>query len=376
MTTTALTDRTIKSLELPLSGQVTVWDEALSGFGVRISQGGTKSFVVVYGPNRKRKTLGRYPTISLKQARDQARTVLAEFTLGVERNRSITWAKARELFLSDCERKNKPNTVIFYRRRLDKHFKFGKQNLSDLSRQDIQSKIRRIKTSTSEQHQAFVAIRTLLNWAVREEYLGVNPVGSMKGYKPPKAREHVLSEEELAEVYSKAVSAPYSFGNIVSLLILTGMRRTEVSNLRWSWIDTVDQTITVPHDHTKNGKTLVFPYSQRIHDVLERTPHIDDLLFPSIKGDGKPFNGWGKSKERFDRTLEDVEPYTLHDLRRTFATTHAKIGTPIHVTEKLLNHISGTISGVAAVYNRHSYVEEMKAATVAYDSYLENLLNP
>ena len=67
--------------------------------------------------------------------------------------------------------------------------------------------------------------------------------------------------------------------------------------------------------------------------------------------------------------------YTLHDLRRTFATIHAKIGTPIHVTEKLLNHVSGTISGVAAVYNRHSYFEEMQAAMVEYDKYINEVIS-
>jgi integrase len=65
-----------------------------------------------------------------------------------------------------------------------------------------------------------------------------------------------------------------------------------------------------------------------------------------------------------------VDPFTLHDLRRKFATIHAKIGTPIHVTEKLLNHVSGTISGVAAVCNRHSYLDEMRDAIEQYDGYV------
>ena len=78
--------------------------------------------------------------------------------------------------------------------------------------------------------------------------------------------------------------------------------------------------------------------------------------------------------DRFAETLEDVGSFTLHDLRRTFATTHAKLGTPIHVTEKLLNHVSGTISGVAAVYNRHSYIDEMRAAMSEYDDYLAKLV--
>ncbi len=218
MPTTPLSDRTLKSLPTPDCGQVTYWDSSLSGFGVRVSQGGSKSFVVVYGPNRTRKTIGRYPTISLKQARDKARELKAAFTLGLDRQRSITWAEARRLFLEDSERRNRPATVRYYKSRLDSHFRFGKRNLNDLSRQDFQNKIKGCQTSRGEQHHALVAARTLLNWAVREQYLDANPLAGMRGYKPPKARDRTLTESELAEVLTKARIAAYPFGDIVSLL--------------------------------------------------------------------------------------------------------------------------------------------------------------
>jgi integrase len=88
--------------------------------------------------------------------------------------------------------------------------------------------------------------------------------------------------------------------------------------------------------------------------------------------DGKPFNGWSKSKAALDE-LSGVTDWTLHDLRRTFATIHARIGTPVHVTEKLLNHISGTHAGVVGIYQRHSYMPEMRKAVEAYDAYLSAL---
>jgi len=354
---------------------VTYWDESTSGFGVRVSQGGTKSFVVVHGVNRQRETLGRYPTISLKQARDQAKKLLAQITLGVEQKRTITYADARELFLEACEARNKKNTVDYYRKRLDVHFRFGRKRLDEITRTDIQSRIRKIKTSTSEQNHAFVAIRTLLNWALREQYIEQSPIASMKPPAKAQARDHVLSDQELIEVYQKSLEHPYPFGQIVSLLVLTGLRRNEVASLQWDWIDQSEQSITIPAEVTKNKRLHTMPYGDLVEAVFETIPGIGPYLFPARSETGTIFNGWGKSKERFDRSLEDVEPYTLHDLRRTFATTHAKIGTPIHVTEKLLNHVSGTISGVAAVYNRHSYFEEMKAATIIYDEYLEKLLN-
>lgn len=375
MPTAHLSDRKLKALEPPTSGQTTLWDQSLSGFGVRVSQGGAKSFVVVYGPNRTRKTIGRYPTISLKQARDRARELLAEFTLGLETQRSVSWTEAREQFLKDCERKNKPNTVAYYRKRLDTHFRYGKRNLADLTKQDLLQKIRRIDTSASEQHHAFVAARTLFNWAVREDYLQANPLQGVRGFKPAKARERVLTDQELKTVLLHAQSASFPYGRIVEVLIRTGLRRNEVAHLEWGFIDDAEAVMVLPADLVKNNRTHSIPIGKGLAETLASIPRINQYLFPSSRENVSVYNGWGKAKERFDQKLEDVGPYTLHDLRRTFATTHARIGTPIHVTEKLLNHVSGTISGVAAVYNRHTYLEEMRMAVIAYDEYLANLIS-
>lgn len=375
MPTANLSDRTLRALEPPNSGQTTLWDQSLSGFGVRVSQGGAKSFVVVYGPNRTRKTIGRYPTISLKHARDKAKELLAEFTLGLETQRSISWAEARDQFLKDCKRKNRPNTVAYYRKRLDAHFRYGKKNLADLTKQDLLQRIRRISISASEQHHAFVAARTLLNWAVREDYLDTNPLQGVKGFKPAKARERVLNNEEIKTIMQHAKAAPFPYGRIVEVLVRTGMRRGEVAHLEWGFIDEAEKVLVLPGDLVKNNRTHRMPIGEGLTDTLASIPRINQYLFPSSHEKATVFNGWGKAKERFDQELDSVAPYTLHDLRRTFATTHARIGTPIHVTEKLLNHVSGTISGVAAVYNRHTYLEEMRKAVAAYDEYLAKLIS-
>ncbi len=159
------------------------------------------------------------------------------------------------------------------------------------------------------------------------------------------------------------------------MLIRTGMRRGEVANLEWSFIDDTDNVLVLPADLVKNNRTHSIPVGEGLAKTLASIPRINRYLFPSSHEKATVFNGWGKAKERFDQELEGVLAYTLHDLRRTFATTHARIGTPIHVTEKLLNHVSGTISGVAAVYNRHTYLEEMRKAVTAYDEYLAKLIS-
>ena len=209
---------------------------------------------------------------------------------------------------------------------------------------------------------------------MREDYLDTNPLQGVRGFKPARARERVLSDQELRAVLLHARNAPFPYGRIVEVLIRTGMRRGEVGQLEWSFIDTSEAVLVLPADLVKNGRTHSIPIGGGLEETLERIPRINGYLSPSSHEKATVFNGWGKSKERFDQGLEDVAPYTLHDLRRTFATCHARIGTPIHVTEKLLNHVSGTISGVAAVYNRHTYLEEMRKAVTAYDEFLANLI--
>lgn len=295
---------------------------------------------------------------------------MAEVTLGVSQRKSISFKNGRELFLEACREKNKPNTVDYYRKRLDTHFRFGRKRLEEISRLDIQSRISKIQTSASEQNHAFVVIRTFLNWAVREQYLESSPIASMKPPGKRNVREHVLSDEELRAVYREALDHQFPFGPIVALLVLTGQRRNEIGSLQWSWIDQMDRTITFPSSLTKNKITHVIPFGECVSSLFSELPKMGSNMFPSRSRNGTVFNGWGKSKARFDRNIEDIDHYTLHDLRRTFSTIHAKIGTPIQVTEKLLNHKSGSISGVAAIYNRHSYMDEMRSAVSAFDSFI------
>jgi integrase len=114
--------------------------------------------------------------------------------------------------------------------------------------------------------------------------------------------------------------------------------------------------------------------------VLKTIPRTSAYLFPAMRErrKGQPatvFGGWNRPKVALDKACS-IAPWTLHDLRRTFATNLAAVGTPIHVTEKLLNHISGTVSGVAAIYNRHAYMDEMRTAIDAWEKRLSFILSP
>lgn len=373
-----LTDLQIKKLKPPEKGQKTYFDASLSGFGVRVSQGGSKSFVVMYGEKRRLKTLGRYPDLSLKEAREQAKHVQSEpklkDTADHAKLRSVSFSDARERFLKDTEARTKQSTVDEYRRLLTKHFKFTK-SLSDLTRSDVMKVIEQLTTTPSEKQHAFVAVRTMMNWCCRHGLVELSPVPPLRIQQTERSR--ILTDDELKMVWQRAEQVGYPYGTLVQLLILTGQRRGEIAGLRWSWI--CKGIIVFPEGFTKNKREHSLPIGVRTQAIISTIPkqvideQTSDLLFPARGKLDTSISGWSKYKKAFDKPLE-IAPYTLHDLRRTYSSNLARIGAPIHVTEKLLNHVSGTISGVAAVYNRHNYFEEMRDAIHLFEDEFSQII--
>lgn len=375
-----LTDIAVRALKAPDQGQKVYADDSLPGFGVRVSQGGTKTFVVLHGPTRERITVGRFPILSLSEARTEAKRILAERTLGKHRPKTVSFDEAKAMFLDNARAHNRPNTYRDYRRLL-KRFSFGRTKLGDIAKRDVKKKLDKLSAVPSEQRHALAVIKIFFNWAVREDYLEHSPCEGLRPSKPYSSRARALSAEELRELLGKALVEPYPFGPIVVLMILTGQRRTEIAHLEWEWISRVDSTIGLPATITKNKRQHTLPYGGLVSKLLDTLIMIDNAqyLFPAARSHvrGKPtsvFNGWGKAKQDFDKKLVGVKPYTLHDLRRTFSTHMAALGVAQIVVEKLLNHISqGTQSPIAQVYNRHTYLAEMREAVKVWEAYLIKL---
>ena len=193
-------------------------------------------------------------------------------------------------------------------------------------------------------------------------------------------------------MFATALEGDDAFSSIVALLILSGQRRTEIGSLQRSAIDAQASTITLPGAVTKNGRAHTFPFGRLGASVLQRIPQFDDnpYLFPARREHvrGQPtthFNAWAKAKLAFDARVRErfaVGPYQLHDLRRTTATSWARLGVAPHIVEKLLNHSFGTlinrtdgvVSAVAGIYNRHAYLDEMRAAIKQWERHLSLLL--
>lgn len=367
-----LTDLQIRKLKAPPSGQKTYFDDSLPGFGIRISQGGAKSYVVMFGRRRQLKTIGRYPDLGLADARRTAKQVQGNIELLSKPDSSsnaMEFAQAKTFFLEDCKVRTKASTRDEYRRLLDKYFRFDK-GLHEVTRSDILKALDSLEPAPSERQHAFIGIRTLMNWCVRHGYLEASPVPPLIFRSQSRAR--ILNDDEIKSVWIRAAAVGSPYGHIVRLLILTGQRRGEIAGLRHEWIE--HDQIEFPTGFTKNKREHVIPIGDLTRGILDGLSTTDGLCFPARGTDVRPFSGWSKAKRAFDLPI-DIDNYTLHDLRRTFSSTMARLGTPIHVTEKLLNHVSGTVSGVAAIYNRHSYMDEMREAIAAYDAHLVKLMN-
>jgi integrase len=382
-----LTDLSIRTLRAPAQGQKTYWDDTIKSFGCRVSQGGTRSFVVQYGFDRRLTTIGRHPVISLAEAREEARRILAEHTLGRHRPRSIRWDEAMEPYLAACREKNRETTVETYQWILNRHFPFKRMQLASLTFEDIERQLAKIEKSGQRNH-ALTAVKAFLGWCQKppRRYIAHNPCEGMTP-TPRRRRKRLLSDPELAAIFKVAIEGSDTFSHIVALLVLMGQRRTETASLRRSWCDPKQRLITLPDHVTKNGREHTFPYGEFVHRVLGRQLDIgSDLFFPPYRSHvrGKPIlmcGGWSKHKKQFDDRC-GVSNWTLHDLRRTFATRLAELGVLPHVIERLLNHRLGAISNftggilsdVAEVYNLATYLPEMRQAISLWESKLSALL--
>lgn len=351
-----LTDMAIKTLQPPAQGEKIHYDDTLPGFGVRVSEGGTKSFILTHGKLRRRETIGRVGILSLKTARQAAKERLAAYTLGKTAQASPTWNISLEQFLEEGRKRLKERTRKDYDRLLKRHFRFGELRLDEISSTELQRRIDKLSDTPAEQHHAFVVLRTFFKWAHHKHYVDINPMDRMQSRFRYKPRERVLTPDELRSVWH--ATEDDTFGQIVKLLILTGQRTGEIKKLSRAMIG--EDTVTLPSWLTKNGREHCFPAGKLTLRFLVHPPF-------------KTLPNFAHAKDKLD-VRSGVTGWTLHDLRRTLRTRWAELGILREVAEKYINHVSGVHSGVNGIYDRYFYMPEMKSAVSKWENYLTTLL--
>jgi integrase len=227
-------------------------------------------------------------------------------------------------------------------------------------------------------------MRTFFRWCTRppRRYIAHSPLEGLQ-IKLGKPRTRTLTDAELLQVWRAADAQGYPHGCVVKLLVLWGLRKGEVGQSMWQWINERECTVALPAAVTKNRTEHVFPYGPLAEQILASIPRRNStpFLFPTRYEDDRPFSGWSKFKTELN---DGCAHWTLHDLRRTFATGLARLAVPPHVVERLLNHKLGSITNqtnsivtaVAEIYNRHRYLPEMREAMITWEQHILSLLAP
>jgi integrase len=365
-----LTARFVETVRIPKAPRVEYHDELLPGLRLRIFSTGRKSFSVVGRVNGRqvRHTLGTYPTVSLSEARDAARVILRDMQLGKHisaeeeppalRTLGDTVPEFIEKHAKPKNRDWKQSIGLF------KRFEgLYDKPLAEIKRADIAKVLDSIMAEGKpyRTNRALAQIKKLFAWALDRGYIDVHPI---VGLKPPAkeiARDRVLTDPEIQSLWRAAEELGFPFGPAIQLFLVTAQRRGEVTSMRWSQIDWQRGTWNIPAEVAKNGRVHEVPLSSLAIDILSVLPRLvgSDLVFTTTGT--TPISGFGRVKERLDE-LMGVSDWRFHDLRRTAASGMARIGVAPHMIEKVLNHVTGQISGVAAVYNRHGYAAEKREA--------------
>jgi integrase len=167
---------------------------------------------------------------------------------------------------------------------------------------------------------------------------------------------------------------------MIQLLGLTGARVREISEARWTEFDLMKQIWSLPAQRAKNNRAHEVPLSASALAILDSLPRFErcDYVF-TINGRA-PVNGLSRAKRRLDQAMlaqldgAALEPFVLHDIRRSVATGLAKLGVDLHVIERCLNHVSGTFGGIVSVYQKHKFEDGMRRALDAWALHIERLV--
>jgi integrase len=369
-----LTEIVARNVKAIPGKRFTIWDTKLPSFGLRVSAR-TKTWTVMVDRDRRRRiTVGRYPAMCLQAARTEARRLInaAAIARSTPGTTPITFGVALEKFIELHLSQNRPSTARERERVLRKHCEPRWKNrlLSEIHRTEVTDILDAMLHTPIMANNVFGIIRLFFRWALRRGYVLHSPCEAMRAPAKRRSRERVLNRDELRRVLQVARTAG-TFGTIVTLLTFTAQRRGEIAAIHSSWINREASLLIIPGAVAKNGREHQVPLTST---TLELLPKTDGLLFPARGEPDTPFNGWSKSMDTFRKECA-VEDFTLHDLRRTAATIMAEdLQVLPHVIERLLNHVTGTISHVGKIYNRAKYLPEVRQALLSYEQLLLSLI--
>jgi integrase len=352
-----------------------VFDEDIPGFGIRIREGGSRTWIFQYrvGSKQRRMVLGSASDaqLNLADTRKIASKLHGRVALGedpamdkatAKRDAENTLRSLAEQYLESRKPSWRPGTYREVVRHLNLHARpLHRIPIASVSQNDIVRLLDDIarKSGGATANKTRANLCALMGWVIKR---GIKlPEGNVASYteKPvqEQPRERVLSDTELRAIWNGCLDDHY--GTIIKLLLLTGCRANEIGRLRWDELH--DEQIILPGARTKNKRAHVVPLSEPAKAIVARLHRRPDRVCVFGRRQDTGFSGWSAAKRELDSRAK-AEHWTVHDLRRTVATRMVELGVQPHIVEAVLNHVSGHKSGVAGIYNRATYDKEKREA--------------
>jgi len=432
MSKRTLNDRGLKALArkpAPKGKTYDVMDAIVPGFGVRVTETGRRTFILVARfpgsprnpktgqPNPTRRALGEYGALTLDKARGKARDWLEMLRKGTDpredeerrrvaeqRKRGNSFRLVAEEFIrlavigADHERP-KQRKGHETKRDIEKEFiaRWKDRPVTDITAHDVMAVIDAAvsRGSPYQAHNLLGHIRRLFNWAIARGVYGLDrsPCDRMKPRDvigPKALRTRVLTGAELAALWRAAEATPYPYGPLFRILTLTGQRKSEVAQAQWSEFDLERKLWTIPAERMKADAPHVVPLTDDVIAVLDDLPRFKkgDYLFSLTFGE-KPVNGFSKAKTNLDeaileelqkdvdedkeRTKIKLDPFVIHDIRRTMRTGLSALPIPPDVAELVIAHAR---PGLRRVYDQYSFEAEKRHALELWARRLRDIVLP
>jgi integrase len=381
----SLTEKRVAEFACPPGkAEAWLWDVAVRGFGVRAYPDGRKVYVAQYrtggrGSRQRRERLGSVGQVTLEAARRAARRLMGEVANGqdpvAERRGAARREETRldrllEAYDQRLERRRavkRKEAVSLLRRELVA--KLGAAtDVAELSRRVL---VKRVEAVAADRPGTAAELRKhaggLLNFAVDQGLLAANPLAGMRRERRTRAERlerpgRAMDDRELGALWRAAGTYPDRvFGAYLRLLLLLGVRRTELATVRWPDLDLKRRVWTLKDEATKTGEGREVPLPGPALDLIRTAPRFAGTALMLPGRSLRPMSGWTQRVADFleHARTDGVARFTLHDLRRTYRSGLTRIGVPEPLAELMVGHRRRDL---IEAYDRERRFEEQQAA--------------
>jgi integrase len=340
--------------------------------------------------DRRRMSLGEYPTVGLAEARQRTLEIKRLVRAGLnpapqilpEAQSAFTVRSLFELYRAEHLARN-IRSGSNVEKLLSRHVlpAWGSRDLTSIAARDLVSLLEQIRVPSAATVQTDAGsyegirggpgaaaevrkwTRSMFQFAVERQHLADNPLSGVKNRDRQRPRSRVLTMEELSRIWQAASELAPPWSAYFQLIMLTGDRRSEWADARVEWISADGERLEIPAAYYKTGKAQVVPLARQARVIVGtiQKPLLGPYIISTTGGE-RPVSGFSKAKARIDEIIARdgaLEPWVVHDLRRSMATHMERLGVAPHIIEVCLGH---TLKGIGATYRHYAYLPEKAAA--------------